>query len=137
MCDICGLVPRDFIVLSGDDAITLPLMAIGGRGVISVASNEVPAEMVRLVEAAERGDFASAREVHNRLLPLMQVNFVEANPLPVKAAMAAMGLIEEVYRLPMCPPSAPSKEKILDVLKRLDLLQQGVATRPRSQRHRD
>jgi 4-hydroxy-tetrahydrodipicolinate synthase len=122
MCDVCRVVPPDFIVLSGDDAITLPLMAIGGRGIISVASNEVPAEMVRMVEAAERGDFAAARAVHNRILPLMQVNFVEANPLPVKAAMAAMGLLEEVYRLPMCPPRPESKEKIVKVLKELDLL---------------
>jgi len=122
MCEVCRVVPADFIVLSGDDAITLPLMAIGGRGVISVASNEIPAEMAKMVEAAERGDFAAAREVHNRILPLMQVNFVEANPLPVKAAMAAMGLLEEVFRLPMCPPRPESKEKIVKVLKELDLL---------------
>ena len=122
MADVCHVVPADFLVLSGDDAITLPLMALGGRGVISVASNEVPAEMVRMVEAAERGDFAAARAVHQRLLPLMQVNFVEANPVPVKAAMAAMGLIEEVYRLPMCPPKAESRVKILKVLGGLGLL---------------
>jgi 4-hydroxy-tetrahydrodipicolinate synthase len=122
MAEVCRLVPKDFIVLSGDDAITLPLMAIGGRGVISVASNEVPAEMVRMVESAERGDFAAARTIHDRLLPLMQINFVEANPVPVKAAMAAMGLIEEVYRLPMCPPKAESRAKILKVLGGLDLL---------------
>jgi 4-hydroxy-tetrahydrodipicolinate synthase len=121
MCDICRLVPQGFIVLSGDDAITLPLMAIGGRGVISVASNEIPSEMVRLVEAAERGDFTTARAVHNRILPLMQINFIEANPVPVKTAMAAMGLLEEVYRLPMCSPKAESKEKIVKVLKELDL----------------
>jgi len=122
MCEICNALPADFLVLSGDDAITLPLMAIGGRGIISVASNEIPAEMVRMVEAAERGDFAAARVVHKRILPLMQVNFIEANPVPVKAAMAAMGLIEEVYRLPMCSPRPESKEKILKVLRGLDLL---------------
>jgi 4-hydroxy-tetrahydrodipicolinate synthase len=122
MCEVCHVVPADFIVLSGDDAITLPLMAIGGRGVISVASNEVPAEMVKMVEAAERGDFPAARAVHARLLSLMQVNFVESNPVPVKAAMAAMGLLEESYRLPMCPPKPESRVKIHDVLKRLDLL---------------
>ena len=104
VCDICRAVPPDFIVLSGDDALTLPLMAIGGRGIISVASNEIPAEMVQMVEAAERNDFAAARAIHARILPLMQVNFVEANPVPVKAAMAAMGLLEEVYRLPLVPP---------------------------------
>jgi 4-hydroxy-tetrahydrodipicolinate synthase len=97
-------------------------MAIGGRGIISVASNEIPAEIVRMVEAAERGDFAAARVVHGRILPLMQINFIEANPVPVKAAMAAMGLIEEVYRLPMCSPRPESREKILKVLRGLDLL---------------
>jgi 4-hydroxy-tetrahydrodipicolinate synthase len=122
MCEICRLVPPDFIVLSGDDAITLPLMAIGGRGVISVASNEIPSEMVRMVEAAERGDYAGARAVHSRILPLMQINFVESNPVPVKAAMVAMGLLENAYRLPMCPPKRESKDKILKVLKELDLL---------------
>jgi 4-hydroxy-tetrahydrodipicolinate synthase len=122
MCDVLRVVPDDFIVLSGDDAITVPLMAIGGRGVISVASNQIPAEMVEMVEAAERGDFARARAVHARILPLMQINFVEANPVPVKAAMAAMGLLEEVYRLPMCSPKPESKEKIVKVLKELDLL---------------
>jgi 4-hydroxy-tetrahydrodipicolinate synthase len=122
MCAVCQVVPPDFLVLSGDDAITLPLMAIGGRGVISVASNEIPSEMVQMVEAAERGDFAAARAVHTRILPLMQVNFVESNPLPVKAAMAAMGLLEEVYRLPMCPPKPESRDKIVKVLRALDLL---------------
>jgi 4-hydroxy-tetrahydrodipicolinate synthase len=78
--------------------------------------------MVRMVEAAERGDFAAARAVHQRILPLMQVNFVEANPVPVKAAMAAMGLLEEVYRLPMCPPKAESRARILKVLGGLGLL---------------
>jgi 4-hydroxy-tetrahydrodipicolinate synthase len=122
MCDICRAVPSDFIVLSGDDALTLPLMAVGGRGVISVASNEIPAEMVQMVEAAERNDFAAARQVHGRILPLMQINFVEANPIPVKAAMAAMGLLEDAYRLPMVPPSQVSREKILGVLKEMRLL---------------
>jgi 4-hydroxy-tetrahydrodipicolinate synthase len=122
MCEICNSAPAGFLVLSGDDAITLPLMAVGGRGIISVASNEIPADMVQMVEAAERGDFAAARVVYKRILPLMQVNFIEANPLPVKAAMAAMGLIEEVYRLPMCSPRPESKEKILKVLRGLDLL---------------
>ena len=122
MVDICRLLPEDFIVLSGDDALTLPLMAVGGRGVISVASNEVPAEMVQMVESALAGDFAAARAVHNRLLPLMQVNFVEANPVPVKAAMAMMGLLEESYRLPMCPPTPASKDHIRSVLQAMQLL---------------
>jgi 4-hydroxy-tetrahydrodipicolinate synthase len=89
--------------------------------VISVVSNETPGEMVHMVEAAENGDFVTARLLHDRLLPLMQINFVESNPGPVKAAMAAMGLLEEVYRLPMVPPRPDSKERILRVLKTLDL----------------
>jgi 4-hydroxy-tetrahydrodipicolinate synthase len=124
MCEICRIVPPDFIVLSGDDAVTLPLMAVGGRGIISVVSNEIPADMVQMVEAAERGDFAAARAVHNRIYPLMQINFVEANPVPVKTAMAAMGLLEEAYRLPMCPPKPESRDKILKVLKDLGCLKQ-------------
>jgi 4-hydroxy-tetrahydrodipicolinate synthase len=122
MCEVCRVVPSDFIVLSGDDALTLPLMAVGGRGVISVASNEIPGEMVRMVEAAERNDFAAARAVHARIMPLMQINFVESNPVPVKAAMAAMGLLEEVYRLPMTPPRSESREKIMRVLNDLRLV---------------
>ena len=122
MCEICRAVPADFLVLSGDDALTLPLMAVGGRGIISVASNEIPAEMVQMVEAAERNDFAAARQIHARIVPLLLVNFIEANPIPVKAAMAAMGLLEEVYRLPMVAPKAESKEKIVNVLKALSLL---------------
>ena len=116
MAEICGSVPDDFIVLSGDDALTLPLMAIGGRGIISVASNEIPAEMSRMVELAEKGDFAAARALHKRLLPLLMVNFIESNPIPVKSAMASMGLLDEVYRLPMVPPRPASKQKIEAVL---------------------
>ena len=127
MCEVCRVVPSDFIVLSGDDAITLPLMAIGGRGVISVASNEIPADMVEMVAAASNGDFETARAVHNRILPLMQVNFIESNPVPVKAAMAAMGLLDESYRLPMCPPTSSSREKIVRVLKELQLLKPAYA----------
>jgi 4-hydroxy-tetrahydrodipicolinate synthase len=122
MAEICRSVPAEFIVLSGDDALTLPLMAIGGRGIISVAGNEIPSEMAQMVEAAERNDFAAARAIHARILPLMSVNFVESNPQPVKYAMAAMGLLEENYRLPMVSPSAASKEKINGVLKTLGLL---------------
>jgi 4-hydroxy-tetrahydrodipicolinate synthase len=127
MCDICRAVPPDFLVLSGDDALTLPLMAVGGRGIISVASNEIPAEMVEMVELAERNDFAAARQIHARILPLMLVNFVEANPIPVKAAMAAMGLIEESYRLPMVPPQPASRDKIVKVVKELNLLKAAFA----------
>ena len=121
-CEYVRAVPPDFIVLSGEDAITLPMMSIGGRGVICVVSNEVPREMSQMVEAAERGDFAAARSIHQRLLPLMLVNFCESNPIPVKAALAAMGLLEEAYRLPMVPPRAESRTKILNVLNEMGLL---------------
>jgi 4-hydroxy-tetrahydrodipicolinate synthase len=121
MCEICAAVPEDFIVLSGDDALTLPLMAIGGRGIVSVSSNEIPAEMSRLVELAEQGDFAGARAIHQRLLPLLMVNFIESNPIPVKSAMASMGLLEEVYRLPMVPPRPASKQRIEAVLQSLGI----------------
>jgi 4-hydroxy-tetrahydrodipicolinate synthase len=119
MCELCRAVPPQFLVLSGDDALTLPVMSIGGRGIVSVASNEVPAEMVRMVELAEAGDFAAARRVHHDLLPLMQVNFIESSPIPVKAAMAMMGLVEEVYRLPLVPPSDASRDRIGRVLREL------------------
>jgi 4-hydroxy-tetrahydrodipicolinate synthase len=121
MAEICRLLPDDFVILSGDDAVTVPLMVIGGRGIISVVSNEAPAEMVQMVEAAERGDFATARRWHEKLLPLMQVNFCESSPGPVKFAMAAMGLCEEVFRLPMVPPRAASREKVLTVLREFGL----------------
>lgn len=122
MCEVCRSVPDDFSVLSGDDAFTLPLMALGGTGVISVISNEVPAEMVKLVNLASTGEFASARTVHERLLPLMQVNFIESNPIPVKAAMAALGLLEESYRLPMVAPTDESRARITAALNDLGLV---------------
>ena len=121
MVEICKAVPADFLVMSGDDALTLPLMAVGGRGIISVAGNEIPAEMVQMVEAAERGDYTAARAVHTRILPLMLGNFIESNPGPVKFAMAAMGLCEEVFRLPMVSPRPASQQQILSILKELGL----------------
>jgi len=121
MAEICRAVPSDFIVMSGDDALTLPLMALGGHGIISVASNEVPSEMVQMVEAFERGALLESRHWHNKLLALMQINFVEANPVPVKFAMAAMGLCEEVYRLPMVSPRRAAQDKIIAVLQELGL----------------
>ncbi len=115
-------VPETFAVLSGDDAVTLPLMALGGKGVISVASNEIPAEMTALAQACLKGDFAAARAVHRRFLPLMEVNFVESNPIPVKAALARMGLLEPVWRLPLVAPQPASQAKIEKVLEDLGLL---------------
>lgn len=112
-------VPPEFLVLCGDDALTLPSMAIGAKGIVSVASNELPAEMAQLVEAAEAGDFTFAREIHARLLPLMLANFAESNPIPVKAVMAQMELLEEHYRLPMVAPRPETREKLARVLARL------------------
>jgi 4-hydroxy-tetrahydrodipicolinate synthase len=127
MSEIVAGAHEDFMLLSGDDPLTVAVMAIGGRGVVSVASNEAPAEMSQIVELGEKGDFAAARKLHHWLLPLIQVNFVETNPIPCKAAMAAMGLIEENYRLPMVPPSAAAREKIVRVLQQLKML--GAAAR--------
>jgi 4-hydroxy-tetrahydrodipicolinate synthase len=116
ICEAVKAVPADFLVLCGDDALTLPAMSIGARGIISVASNELPAEMAQLVEAAEANDFASARKIHARILPLLLANFAESNPIPVKAVMAMMGLLEENYRLPMVPPRAETRDKLARVL---------------------
>jgi 4-hydroxy-tetrahydrodipicolinate synthase len=121
MAAILNIVPDDFIVLSGDDAITLPLIALGGRGVISVVSNEIPAEMTRLARLALRGDISGARAVHRRYHSLMEVNFVESNPIPVKAAMAEMGLLEPVWRLPLVPPKAENLARVRDVLTSVSL----------------
>jgi 4-hydroxy-tetrahydrodipicolinate synthase len=122
MCEVCRVVPPDFSVLCGDDALALPLMAVGGRGVISVASNIAPDRMARLVNAALAGDFAAARTEHQILLPLMLVNFIESNPIPVKAALAMIGQLDEVFRLPMVPPSDASKAKIRQTLADLGML---------------
>jgi 4-hydroxy-tetrahydrodipicolinate synthase len=127
MSTIIAGAREDFLVLSGDDPVTVAVMAIGGRGVISVASNEAPSEMAQIVELCEKGDFAAARKLHHWLLPLIQVNFVETNPIPCKAAMAAMGLIEENYRLPMVPPTAATRSKVLHILQNLKML--GAAAR--------
>jgi 4-hydroxy-tetrahydrodipicolinate synthase len=127
MSEIIAGTREDFLLVSGDDPLTVAVMAIGGRGVVSVASNEAPAEMVQIVELCERGDYAAARKLHHWLLPLIQVNFAEANPIPCKAAMAAMGLLEESYRLPLVPPGPATREKVMRVLQHLKLL--GAAAR--------
>jgi len=130
MAAILNAVPEEFIVLSGDDAITLPVISLGGRGVISVVSNEIPAEMSRLTRAALQGDFRTAREIHRRYHPLMEINFVESNPGPVKAAMAEMGLLEAAWRLPLVAPKAENQARIRAVLESLELVQRvhaGVA----------
>jgi 4-hydroxy-tetrahydrodipicolinate synthase len=127
MCEIHAACREDFLLLGGDDPLTVAVMAIGGRGIISVASNAMPSEMTQIVELCEKGDFAGARKLHTWLLPFIQVNFVEANPIPVKAAMAAMGLLEEAYRLPLVPPSAGARDRIMRVLQDLKML--GAAAR--------
>ena len=121
MANVLHEVPSHFTVLSGDDAITIPLIALGGRGVISVVSNEIPGPMTQLAQACLRGDFEAARAIQAQYLPLMNVNFVESNPIPVKAAMALMGLLEPVYRLPMCAPSASNITRIEKVLETVGL----------------
>ena len=121
-------LPEDFAVLSGDDSVTLPLMALGGVGVISVASNIIPAEMSKLCNLALEGDFAGAREVHRRYHSLMEVNFVESNPGPVKAAMTMLGLLEPHYRLPMVEPESGSQTKIARVLAQAGLTTPAAAS---------
>jgi 4-hydroxy-tetrahydrodipicolinate synthase len=120
---ILNLVPKDFLVLSGDDSLTLPLISLGGRGLISVASNEIPAEMTRLVQCALSGDFAEARRLHFQYLALMDINFVESNPIPVKAALAEMGLLQPVWRLPLVAPKPENLARIRAVLESLNLLE--------------
>ena len=122
MASIIQQVPESFAVLSGDDAVTLPLIALGGRGIISVVSNEIPAQMTELAQLCLSGDFAGARKLQRKYLPLMEVNFIESNPIPVKAAMALMGLLEPVYRLPMCPPKPENLARIEKVLESAGLL---------------
>src|SRR4029077_17733693 len=111
VASMLGHLPEDFVVLSGDDALALPIIALGGKGLISVVANEIPAEMTELIHACLQNNFEAARRLQRRFLPLMEINFVESNPIPVKAAMAAMGLLEPVWRLPMCPPSDASQKK--------------------------
>jgi 4-hydroxy-tetrahydrodipicolinate synthase len=120
--DILRDRPRGFEVLSGDDANTVTFMALGGEGVISVAANQVPGEVHDLAAAGARGDFAEARRIHYRLLRLFNLNFVESNPIPVKASLAMMGLCEESFRLPMCPPTDKTREKLRSALAELGLL---------------
>jgi 4-hydroxy-tetrahydrodipicolinate synthase len=122
MAEILNRSPDRFTVLSGDDAITLPLIALGGQGIISVVSNQIPRVMTELARLGNQGDFESARELQRRYYALMQVNFVEANPGPVKWAMYRMGLLEPVYRLPMVPPCLASQQKIEQVLEAVGLV---------------
>jgi 4-hydroxy-tetrahydrodipicolinate synthase len=127
MAAVCHNLPDSFDILCGDDALTIPLCALGGRGLISVVSNQIPGEMTKLVQLAISGDFAGARKLQRQWFPLMEMNFVESNPIPVKASMALMGLLEPVYRLPMCPPLPQTQTKIEAVLKQVGLLAGALA----------
>jgi 4-hydroxy-tetrahydrodipicolinate synthase len=121
--EVLNAVEPGFRVLSGDDAFTFPLMALGGVGVISVVSNEIPGPMVRLTHLLLEGKYDEARKLNAQLLPLMQVNFIETNPIPVKAALAMMGLIEEVYRLPLVPMKPENRARLEKVMAAQGLLQ--------------
>jgi 4-hydroxy-tetrahydrodipicolinate synthase len=112
IAEVCNAVPEHFLVLSGDDAITLPVIALGGVGIISVASNEIPREMAEMTRAALNNDWTTARRIHRKYLALMQANFIESNPLPAKAVLAMMGKIEEVYRLPLLPMRRDTRSKL-------------------------
>ena len=129
MAVVLASVPKRFAVLSGDDGITIPLMALGGRGLISVVSNEIPAEMTRIVQFCLANDFVAAREIHQRYFGLMEANFVETNPGPAKAAMALMGLLEPVFRLPIVAPKPENLAKIRSALEGVGLIQQVYAAR--------
>ena len=121
--DIIRDAPRDFRVLSGDDAMALAVIALGGDGIVSVVSNETPGMMSAMIDAALEGNIPKAKELHYKLLPLMNINFIESNPIPVKAVCAMMGLIEQNYRLPLVPITAASREKLSKVVEELGLLQ--------------
>jgi 4-hydroxy-tetrahydrodipicolinate synthase len=121
--DIIRDAPSEFRVLSGDDALALAIVAVGGDGVVSVVSNETPAMMSTMIDAALQGNVDKARELHYKLLPLMNVNFIESNPIPAKAALAMMGLIEENYRLPLVRIAPANREKVAKVVEELGLLQ--------------
>ncbi len=122
--ELCTRAPDRFRILSGDDALTLPLIALGGHGIISVASNEVPGMMARFAAACLAGNWDEARALNRKLYPLMRINFVESNPIPVKAALAMMGKIQEVYRLPLVKISEGARARLAAVLSQLDLVQQ-------------
>jgi 4-hydroxy-tetrahydrodipicolinate synthase len=123
-------VPETFLVFSGDDAVTLPVIALGGVGVISVASNEIPREMAALTRAALNNDWPTARALHRKYLPLMQANFIESSPLPVKAALAMMGKIEEVYRLPLLPMRRDTRSRLQKVITEVGLIAKPTAPAP-------
>jgi 4-hydroxy-tetrahydrodipicolinate synthase len=121
--DIIRDAPRDFSVLAGDDAMALPVIAVGGHGIVSVVSNEAPAMMSAMINAALDGNLSKAKDLHYKLLALMNINFIESNPIPVKAALSMMGLIEDNYRLPLVRMAPANREKLAKVVESVGLLQ--------------
>jgi 4-hydroxy-tetrahydrodipicolinate synthase len=121
MMDLISKKPADFTVLSGDDNLTFPLIALGGDGIISVASNIIPKRMSGFVATALAGDYNKARTLHYELLPLFKALFIETNPIPIKAAMVVAGKMKEIYRLPMCPMAKENRDALVAVLKQYDI----------------
>jgi 4-hydroxy-tetrahydrodipicolinate synthase len=127
IADVFNAVPENFLVFSGDDAVTLPVISLGGVGIISVVSNEIPRKMAEMARAALSNDWKTARLIHRKYLPLMQANFIESNPIPVKAALAMMGKIEENYRLPLCRMKPENRAKLEKIVFELGLAQMAAA----------
>ncbi len=127
IAEVCNVVPDTFLVFSGDDAITLPVIALGGVGIISVASNEIPHEMAEMTRAALNNDWETARRIHRKYLTLMQTNFIESSPLPVKAVLAMMGKIEEVYRLPLLPMRRDTRSRLQKVAMEAGVVSKATA----------
>jgi len=132
IAEVCNAVPEHFLVFSGDDAITLPVIALGGLGIISVASNEIPREMAEMTRAAMNNDWDTARRIHRKFLALMQANFIESNPLPVKAVLAMMGKIEEVYRLPLLPMRRDTRSRLHKIAVDAGVITKAAAPTPES-----
>lgn len=130
IAEVCTLVPETFLIYSGDDATTLPVIALGGIGLISVVSNEIPKEMAELTRAALNNDWTTARRIHRKYYPLMQANFLESNPLPVKAVLAMMGKVEEVYRLPLLPMRRDARSKLHRVVVEAGLVKSAERSAP-------
>src|SRR5580704_8493238 len=130
IAEVCNAVPERFLVFSGDDAITLPVIALGGVGIISVASNEIPRKMADMARAALNNDWATARTIHRKYMALMQANFIESNPMPVKAVLAMMGKIEEVYRLPLLPMRRDTRSRLQKIAADAGLLPKASAPAP-------
>jgi 4-hydroxy-tetrahydrodipicolinate synthase len=127
IAEVINAVPERFLVFSGDDAVTLPVISLGGVGIISVASNEIPHEMSVMTRAALNNDWTTARSLHRKYLPLMQANFTESSPMPVKAVLAMMGRIEEVYRLPLVPMRRDTRSRLQKVAAEAGLIAKPAA----------